>query len=208
MRGSLVILMIIVLVISFGVYFWQAGRVSREASDDRLKDLASIILENIEFKDFNINRFYFKYPNWQEIEVDPELIWSKETAEKQKILLYLTNSDGVKIVATKREVDSKYLNRPYPLVFREISTRELEILEDEGRLTDWLIIKEQFFENGVLIESKMVIFGINIASMQKSIIVYENDSRFIYSVGVSSQEKTFEDYKLLAEYIMESIHYY
>ncbi|MCP6719143.1 MAG: hypothetical protein KJI71_02825 [Patescibacteria group bacterium] len=208
MRKFLVILIFIVLVISFGIYFWRANNMSEEVSGDRLKDLSSIILENTKFKDFNINRFYFQHPNWQEIEIDPELIWPKEIAAKQEILLYLTNPDGVKIVATKKEVDPEYFKKPYPLIFREISTRELQILEEEGRLTDWLIIKEQFFENGILIESKMVIFGTTIASIQKSIIVNENNSRFIYSVGISGRDRTFEDYRSLAEYITDSMRYY
>ncbi|MBZ9569788.1 hypothetical protein KJA16_02600 [Patescibacteria group bacterium] len=217
---SIIIIFFILILVRF--YSQQELKISKEpSSEELLENLGSIILANTKFKDFSIDRFSFKYPNWKKIEIDPLLIWPKEIAEKQEILLYLTNSDGVKILVTKRELTPKDLTKPYPLIFREIFTKEREIMEKEGGLTNLQIIREEFFENGILLESKMIIFGQSVTSISKSIILRLQPTRhppasdagpsgqgFIYSVGISAKEQIFEDYRPLAHYIIDSIRYY
>ena len=127
--------------------------------------------------------------------------------EKQQILLYLVNSEGVKILLTKTKVEPEYFKKPYPLILRETFAKERELLEKEGGVIDWQVVKERFFENGVLLESKIFFYGSTICSIQKSVIIVENNSRFIYSVGISAEERLFEDYRPLAEYIIDSVYY-
>lgn len=81
-------------------------------------------------------------------------------------------------------------------------------MEREGGLSDLEIIREEFFENGVLIESKSMIFGKSITSISKSIIIKKEDKGFIYSFGISAREQIFEDYRSLAKYISDSTRYY
>lgn len=208
-RAKQVIILVFVFTFIFVYFYFRESQVPEEiSSTERLKDLSAIILENSEFKTFTFNYFYFKYPDWQKLEIDPTLIWPREIAEKQEILLYLTNPDGVKIIATKREMETEYLKKPYPLVFREIFARDRQILEEKGGILDVEVIREEFFENGVLVELRVVVSGVTNTSIQKSIIVNENNSRFIYSVGISAQAEIFEDYRLLAEYIISSTRYY
>lgn len=208
-RAKQVIILVFVFAFIFTYFYFRESQVPEEiSSTERLKDLSAIILENSEFKTFTLNYFYFKHPDWQKLEIDPTLIWPREIAEKQEILLYLTNPDGVKIIATKREMETEYLKKPYPLVFREIFARDRQILEEKGGILDVEVIREEFFENGVLVELRVVVSGVTNTSIQKSIIVNENNSRFIYSVGISAQAEIFEDYRLLAEYIISSTRYY
>ena len=207
MKKNLLVFTILILI--FGIYFFLQLKASQEiSSPEKVGDLSEIILENTEFKTFNHKRFLFKHPDWQKIEIDTLLLWPREISEKQELLLYLSNSDGVKILVTKREVEAKYIEKPYPLIFREMFTKEQQILEEKGEVTEWDLITEKFFENGVLIESKVVVFGTTNASIQKSIIVTEDNSRFIYSVGVSAQEEVFEYYRPLVKSILDSIRYY
>lgn len=208
-RFIISIIIILFVLISVGFYFRQKFRTSEELSlTEQLKNLSLIIFKNTKFKDFSIDRFSFKYPDWNKIEIDPLLIWPKEIAEKQKILLYLTNSDGVKFLAIERELNPEDLTKPSPLIFREIFAKDLQILQEKGGLTDWQIIREDFFENGILLESKMIIFGRAITSISKSIILRKGDEGFIYSVGISAKEQIFEDYRLLVNYTIDSIRYY
>lgn len=198
-----------ILILIFGIYFFLQFRSSQEiSSPEKVGDLSEIILKNAEFKTFRHKRFLFKHPDWQEIEIDTLLLWPREISERQELLLYLSNPDGVKVLVTKREVETKYIEKPYPLIFREIFTEEQQILEEKGEVTEWDLITEKFFENGVLIESKVVVFGTTNASIQKSIIVTEDNSRFIYSVGISAQEEVFEYYRPLVKSILDSIRYY
>lgn len=207
MKKILIISIIIIGVIScfiFVAYPFKEPKVSEE----KLENLSLIILKNTRFEDFGIDEFSFEYPNWKKIEIDPLLIWPKEIAEKQKILLYLTNPDGIKMVVTKRELSSEDLTKPYPLVLREIFAKEREIMEREGGLTNLQIIREDFFENGVILESKQIIFDQPITSISESIIIKKENKGFIYSVGISAREQIFEDYKPLADYIIDSVRYY
>ncbi|MFZ3137574.1 MAG: hypothetical protein WA126_09315 [Thermodesulfovibrionales bacterium] len=165
-------------------------------------------MENTKFGYFSIDRFSLKYPNWQKLEIDLTLIWPKEIAEKEKILLYLVNPDGITMLVTKRELSPEDLEKPYPLVLRKIFEEETEILKEKGGLTSWQNIREDFFENGVILESKVVIFGKATASISELIILREGDRRYIYSIGISAEERIFEDYLLLANYIIDSISYY
>jgi hypothetical protein len=207
MKKNLLVFTILILI--FGIYFFLQFKASQKiSSPEKVGDLSEIILENTEFKTFNHKRFLFKHPDWQKIEIDTLLLWPREISEKQELLLYLSNSDGVKILVTKREVETEYIEKPYPLIFREMFTEEQQILEERGEVTEWDLITEKFFENGVLIESKVVVFGTTNASIQKSIIVTEDNSRFIYSVGVSAQEEVFGYYRPLVKSILDSIRYY
>lgn len=213
---NLIIIILFLLIfslieISFLVFYFQLKekKISEEiSSEEQLKNLSSIILKNTKFKDYSVNGFSFKYPDWRKVEIDPLLIWPEEIAEKEKILLYLINSDGVKILATKGELNPQDLTKPFPLIFREIFEWQKEIMTEKGGLTDCQIIRESFFENGVIVESKVVIFGEAITSISKSIIFRKKDRGYIYSVGISGQEKIFEDYRLLANYLIDSIQYY
>lgn len=203
------LLLFTILILIFGIYFFLQFRASQETYlHEIVGDLSEIILENTEFKTFRHKRFLFKHPDWQEIEIDTLLLWPREISEKQELLLYLSNPDGVKVLATKREVEIKYIEKPYPLIFREMFTEEQQILKEKGEVTEWDLITEKFFENGVLIESKVVVFGATNASIQKSIIVTEDNSRFIYSVGISAKEEIFEYYRPLVKSILDSIRYY
>ena len=204
-----ILLVFTILILIFGIYFFLQLKAPQEiSSPEKVGDLSEIILENTEFKTFRYKRFLFKHPDWQEIEIDTLLLWPREISEKQELLLYLSNPDGVKILVTKREVETKYIEKPYPLIFREVFTEEQQILEEKGEVTGWDLITEKFFENGVLIESKVVVFGTINVSIQKSIIVTEDNSRFIYSVGISAQEEIFEYYRPLVKSILDSIRYY
>ena len=204
-----ILLVFTILILIFGIYFFLQFKAPQETySPEKVGDLSEIILENTEFKTFRYKRFLFKHPDWQEIEIDTLLLWPREISEKQELLLYLTNPDGVKVLVTKREVETEYIEKPYPLIFREMFTEEQQILEERGEVTEWDLITEKFFENGVLIESKVVVFGTTNASIQKSIIVTEDNSRFIYSVGISAQEEIFEYYRPLVKSILDSIRYY
>jgi len=136
------------------------------------------------------------------------LIWPKEIVEKEEILLYLTNADGVTMLVVKRELTSRDLARPYPLIFREVLEEERRIMAEKGGLTDYQIIREDFFENGVILESRLVIFGKAITSISKLVILKEADRGFIYSVGISAGERIFEDYRPVANYIIDSVQYY
>jgi hypothetical protein len=209
MRKLFAILIILLIVISgTWFYFQEGGEISEEISTEQFKNLGSIILENTKFKEFKSGNFYFRYPDWQKIEIDPKLLWPEEISQKQEILLYLTNPDGVKIVVTKREVEPEFLDKPYPLIFREIFNEDQQVLEKEGNVTDFQVIREIFFEDGILLESKMNFLGMSITSLQMSIIIPDNDFQSIYSVGISAREKTFEDYRALAEYTISSIRHY
>lgn len=204
-----ILLVFTILILIFGIYFFLQFKAPQEiSSPEKAGDLSEIILENTEFKTFRYKRFLFKHPDWQEIEIDTLLLWPREISERQELLLYLTNPDGVKVLATKREVKTEYIKKPYPLIFREVFTEEQQILEEKGEVTEWDLITEKFFENGVLIESKVVVFGATNASIQKSIIVTEDNSRFIYSVGISAQEEIFKYYRPLVKSILDSIRYY
>lgn len=209
MRKFLTILIITTLLI-IGIWFYpgQTPQKPEEILPEELEGLGSIILKNTNFEDFNFGYFSFKYPDWQKLEMEPTLFLPEEIAQKEEVLLYLTNSDGVKFLATKRKVRPELLEKPYPLVLREVFTKNQEVLEEQGSLEEWYLIREMFFENGVLVESKVVVFGTTITSLQKSIIVYEDNSRFIYSVGISAREQTFEDYRSLIEFVMNSVRYY
>jgi len=211
MKKLLIISIIIIFLVLISIRFYsqQELKISEEpSSEELLENLGSIILANTKFKDFSIDRFSFKYPNWKKIEIDPFLIWPKEIAEKEKILLYLTHPNGVKFLVIKRELTPEDLTKPYPLIFREIFAQEKEIMEKEGGLTDLQIIREEFFENGILMESKMIIFGQSVTSISKSIILRKKAEGFIYSVGISAPEQIFEDYRPLANYIIDSVRYY
>lgn len=204
----IVIILFFPTVALLGLWFQQELKMPKEVSlEEQFKNLDLIILKNTEFKNFGINRFSFKYPNWTEIEIEPQLIWPEEIAREERILLYLTNPDGIKILVTKRELSPQDLSKPYPLLFRETFTKEREIMEREGGLTNLQVIREDFFENGIVLELKSSIFGMPITSISKSIILRNGGVGFIYSVGISGPEKTFEDYKLLTNYIIDSIYF-
>lgn len=204
-----ILLIILLLVFIFGFYFYfQESKIPERAPSIESLGLGSIIFENTKFKTFNLNYYSFKYPDWQELKIDLMLIWPKEIAEKEEILLYLTNSDGVRVLATKRKIETTLLGKPYPLIFRETFAKDLQILKEQGGVTERQLIREKFFENGILIESRSIIFGTSYTSIQKSIIVNEDSSPFIYSVGVSAKSEVFEDYRPLAEYIISSVRYY
>lgn len=112
MKIKILIILIITIGIGIGFYFQQKSEIPEEISpEEQLKNLGSVILQNTKFEDFSANRFSFKYPDWTEIEIDSLLIWPKEIAEKEKILLYLTNTDGVKMLVTKRKVDPEDLTK-------------------------------------------------------------------------------------------------
>ena len=207
MKKILIVSTIVIGVIFSFIFVFYPFR-EPKVPEEELENLSLIILKNTKFEDFSTNGFSFKYPNWKKIDIDPLLIWPKEVAEKEEILLYLTNRDGVKFLVTKRELTPEDLTKPYPLIFREIFTQEKEIMEREGGLTNLQIIREDFFENGILLESKMPIFGQAITSISKSIIFKKGDEGFIYSVGILAPEQIFEDYRLLANYIIDSIRYY
>lgn len=210
-RKILIILLVIIIIIGIGIGFYlqQKPKISEEVFPEaQLKNLDLMILKNTEFKDFDVNRFSFKYPDWTKIEIDPSLIWPEEIAREENILLYLTNPDGIKILVTKRELDLQDLSKPYPLIFREVFGREREIMERKGGLTNFWLIREDFFENGIILESKSSIFGTSITSISKSVILREENTGFIYSVGISAPEKIFEDYRLLANYVINSVCYY
>lgn len=207
---SIILLVVIIIVgIGIGFYLQQKPKVPEKVFPEaQLKNLDLMILKNTEFKDFDVDRFSFKYPDWTKIEVDPLLIWPEEIAQEEKILLYLTNPDGMKILVTKRELYLQDLSKPYPLIFRDIFNQEREIMERKGGLTNFWIIREDFFENGIILESKLSIFGTSITSISKSVILREKNRGFIYSVGISGPEKIFEDYRLLANYVINSVCYY
>ncbi|MFQ6084173.1 MAG: hypothetical protein ACE5WD_12575 [Candidatus Aminicenantia bacterium] len=210
MKIRILIILIIIIGAGIGFYLQEELKISEgiPPSTEQLKDLSSVILRNTKFKDFSDGNFSFKYPNWSKIEMDPTLIWPKEIAEKEKILLYLTNPDEVIMLVAKGELKSGDLNKPYPLILREIFNQEREVMEREGGLTNLQIIKEDFFENGVMLESKAIIFGKAITSISKSIILRSRDKGFIYSVGISAPDWIFEDYRALAEYVINSGRYY
>ena len=86
-------ILIISLIVIGGTwfYFQERGTISEEISTEQFKNLGSIILENTKFKEFRSGNFYFRYPDWQKIEMDPKLLWPEEISQKQEILLYLTN---------------------------------------------------------------------------------------------------------------------
>ena len=203
---------LIISIFIIGVIFWSISVFypfkELKVPEEELENLSLIILKNTKFKDFSINGFSFKYPNWKKIDIDPLLIWPKEIAEKQKTLLYLSNPDGVKMVVTKRELSPEDLTKPYPLILREIFTQERKIMEKEGGLTNLQIVREYFFENGIILESQMTIFGQPQTSISKSIIVKKEDKGFIYSVGISARKQIFEDYRPLADYVINSIRSY
>lgn len=205
-----VLIIIFALLVVGGIWFFseQIFKEPAEISESELGNLSAIILKNTNFKEFKAGFFSFKHPAWQQLELDPSLFLPKDIVPKEQVLLYLTNSDGVKLLATKREVGAEYLEKPYPLVLRQVFTENQQALKEQGGLEDWYLIRERFFESGALVESKVVTFGTPITSMQKSIIVYEDDSRFIYSVGLSAQENIFEDYRSLVEFVMNSVRYY
>lgn len=81
-------------------------------------------------------------------------------------------------------------------------------MEEKGGLTHHQIIREDFFKNGIIIESRTVIFSKSVTSISKSVILKEKENRFIYSVGISAQDRTFEVYRPLANYIIDSVRYY
>ena len=205
---SLVFLIIIgaIFFLVFGDYFLKEPKTPVGS----LENLSLIILNNTKFQEFSVNGFSFQYPaDWKKVEVDPFLIWPEEIAKKEKILLYLTNLDGVKILVSKRELTAEELRKPYPLIFREILAQETKILREEGGLIDYQIIREEFFENGIFLESRKVLFGQRITSFSKSIILRKEENKaFLYSVGISSREQIFEDYRLLGKYIIDSVSYY
>jgi len=208
---KLLIGIIIILVIAIGIefYFQSRPKISKKNPIEKIESLSSIILENTKFKDFRVDNFSFKYPdNWTKIEIDSTLIWPREIAEKEKILLYLNNPERARMLVAKRELSSEDLTRPYPLIFREIFAQEKEIMKREGGLTHYQIIREDFFEQGVILESKTIIFSKATTSISKSIIVRSKDKGFIYSVGISAPERIFEDYRLLAEHVIDSVRYY
>lgn len=208
MKKALVIIFSLLVIGASWFIVQQALKEPAELPKSQVGDLSSIILKNTNFREFKTGFFSFKYPDWQQLELDPTLFLPRDIALKEQILLYLTSSDGVKLLATKREVEVEYLEKPYPLVLRQVFTKNQEALKKQGGLEEWYLIRERFFESGVLVESQVVTFGTPITSMQKSIIVYENNSRFIYSVGVSAQENIFEDYRSSVEFIMNSVRYY
>jgi len=209
MKTKILIILVIIIGMGVGFYLQQKPEISEEVSpEEQLKSLSSIILKNTKFENFSADRVSFKYPNWTKVEIDPILIWPKEIVEKEKILLYLTNADGITMVVAKRELALEGLAKPYPLIFREALEEERRIMEEKGGLTSWQTIREDFFENGIMLESKLVIFGKTNTSISKSLILKENDKGFIYSVGISAGERIFEDYRLVANYIIDSIRYY
>jgi hypothetical protein len=209
METKILIILIIIIGMVVGFYLQQKPEISEEISpEEQLKNLSSIILKNTKFENFSADRISFKCPNWEKVEIDPILIWPKEIVEKEKILLYLTNTDGMTMVVAKRELALEDLVKPYPLIFREALEKERRIMEEKGGLTSWQTIKEDFFENGVILESRLVIFGMATTSISKSVIIEENGKGFIYSVGISAGERIFEDYRLVANYIIDSISYY
>ena len=209
MKKLLIILMIIIIGVGTWFYFQQKEKISEKISpEEQLKNLGLIIFKNTKFEDFSIDNFSFKYPNWKKVEIDPLLIWPKEIAEKEKILLYLINPDEVKMLVTKRELSSEDLTKPFPLIFREVFAQNREIMEKEGGLSALQIVREEFFENGVTHELKVIILGKTITSISKSIILKERDRGFIYSVGIAASDRIFEDYRPLADYIIDSIRYY
>lgn len=209
MKIKILIILIIIIGMGAGFYLQQKPEISEEISpEEQLKNLSSIILKNTKFEDFSTNRFSLKYPDWTKIEMDPMLIWPKEIVEKEKILLYLANADGVTMLVVKRGLASQNLVKPYPLIFREVLEEERRIMTEKGGLTNYQIIREDFFENGVILELKMVIFGKAIASISKSVISKGTDRGDIYSVGISAGERIFEDYRPVANYIVDSAQYY
>ena len=137
-----IITIIVIIGIVAGFYFQQKLKIPEELSPtEQLKNLGLIILKNTEFKDFSINRFSFKYPDWKKVEIDPLLIWPKEIAQKEKIVLYLTNSDGVTMLVTKREIGSEDLSRPFPLILRKVLEEERKVMEEKGGLSSHQIIR-------------------------------------------------------------------
>ena len=86
----------------------------------------------------------------------------------------------MKILATKRELTPEDLTRPYPLIFRETFEKDTQILKEKGGLSDYQIIREEFFENGVLLKTKMTIFGQDVTAISKSIVSKETDRGGIY----------------------------
>ena len=209
-RAKQGVLIIIILVVGFVTWFYiqQKPNVPEELySPERLQDLGKIILSNTKFKTFQVSIFSVEFPDWQRLELDPILIWPKEISQKYTFLLHLSNPDGVKFLLTKREVEPEYWEKPYPSIFQEIFTKEQQILEEKGTLTHWQIVREDFFESGVLIES-VAIVGTTNNSIQKSVFINEGGSLFIYSVGITAHEKIFNDYRPLAEHIMNSVNYY
>jgi len=206
---KILIILIIIVGIAIGFCLQQRPKMPEEISlEAQLKSLGSIILENTKFEDFSIDRFSLKYPDWTKIEIDPLLIWPEEIVEKERILLYLTNPSGVKILVTKRELNPEDLIKPFPLVLRRIFEEERRVMEEKGGLTSYQTIREDFFENGVILESKSILFGQTLTSISKSVILRKGDEGFIYSVGISALEKIFEDYRPLANYVIDSVRYY
>jgi len=203
------IIIVLIIFILFEFFLSKEYEISKEILiDEQLENLNLVIFQNTKFKDFSVDRISFDYPDWKKIEINPILLWPAEIAEKEKILLYLTNPDGVKVLVTKRELSIEECQKPYPLVFREVFNQETKIMREQGGLTDYQVIREIFFENGISLELRIVIFGQSVSSVSKSVIIREGDREFIYSIAVSAQEKTFEDYRLLADYIMDSVRYY
>lgn len=206
---SLIIILIIVFSIGILFRFQQKSKISGEFSPAELQqNLGSIILKNTKFKKFSVDKFSLEYPDWTKIEVDPLTVWPKEIVAKEKILLYLINTDGVTVLITEREIDPEDLIKPYPLIFRKVFEEERKILEEKGGLTDYQIIREDFFKNGIIIESKEIIFSKPVTSISKSVISKKADQGFIYSVGISAQDRIFEAYRPLANYIIDSVRCY
>ena len=209
MKIKILIILIIIIGMGVGFYLQQKPEISEEISpEEQLKNLSSIIFQNTKFEDFSADGLSLKYPDWTKLEMDPALIWPKEIAEKVKILLYLINPDGVTMLLAKRELTPEDLAKPYPLILREVLANERQIMEEKGGLTFWQNIREDFFENEVILESKVVIFGRTTVSISKSVLFREAAKGIIYSVGISAEERIFEDYRPVANYIIDSIRYY
>lgn len=211
MKVKILIILIITIGIGIGFYLWEESKIFKEITptDRELENLGSIIFRNTEFKDLKVDILNFKYPaDWSKVEVEPSLIWPEEFAEREELLLYLVNPDEVKMIVTKRKIEPEDLTRPYPLVLREVFAKEREIMEREGGLENFQLISEDFFEDGVILESKASIFGKLTFSISKSIFWKRGNEGFIYSVGISGPDWIFKDYQPLVKYIVNSVRCY
>lgn len=170
-----------------------------------VSDLGSVIFKNTKFKDAKVNNLFLQIPDWQQIVVDPMSFWPKSIAEKQEILLYLIHPDGMVFSVARQELDVITLLKPYPLIFRDVFLEETEIMEREGGLEKLQVVKEDFFENGLILEQKAVIFGQPVTSLSELMIQKSGAKSFIYTVSISASELLFEDYRLVANHIIESI---
>jgi hypothetical protein len=185
----------------------RSGDYEKFSPAEMRRKLRSAILDNTEFKRFSIDGFPLDYPDWRKVETDPQQIWPEEVASKERVLLYLANSDGMKILVTKKKLSPSELGKPYPLILREAFAREKKVMEEKGGLTDFRVVREDFFDNGIIMEFRSTLFGTAVTSISKSVVLRRGSTGFIYSVGISGSEGVFEDYRPLADYVLNSTTY-